>query len=114
MDGTWPAYYLAEALYLAAVVEFGLENEETCEQFVTSYFDLASVANGSNRADAILLRLWACLERPPNPLLSIKSSPNFESLCKRRGMGTHSHSHVILGSEYKFTGALEFKKKTRW
>jgi len=74
--GIWPAYYLPEALYLAAMVEFGLDDQDECGQYLESYFDLADPLD-RNRADATLLNIWAQNQRPPRP-------PTLQALCSQQ------------------------------
>ncbi|KAL7554604.1 hypothetical protein ACHAWF_018099 [Thalassiosira exigua] len=72
-NGVWPGYYLPEALFLASVVQFGLGIKDVCGDYLAAYFDVAQ-ANDRNRADAMLLRLWANDEFPPTP-------PTLQFLC---------------------------------
>jgi len=74
-NGTWPPHYLPEAQYLAAMAEFGQRSRPACAQLLRGYFELAHALN-RNRADALLLQLWAEGHALPHP-------PSLRLLCRR-------------------------------
>jgi len=74
-NGTWPPHYLPEAQYLAAMAEFGQGIRPACAQLLRGYFELAHALD-RNRADALLLQLWAEERALPHP-------PSLRLLCRR-------------------------------
>jgi len=74
-NGTWPPHYLPEAQYLAAMAEFGQVSRPACSQLLRGCFELAHALD-RNRADALLLQLWAEGCALPHP-------PSLRLLCRR-------------------------------
>lgn len=93
VHGVWPAYYLPEALFLASMAEFGLDNREACDRYLASYFDLASPMD-RNRADATLLRLWARDKKPPRP-------PTLQRLCTQQLLKMRAGGENTVGYDDK-------------
>jgi hypothetical protein len=59
----WPFFFTTEALYLKALVSFGLENHHECTQALKSYHQLAHYYD-HHQHDAAMLSLWATRATP--------------------------------------------------
>jgi len=64
-NGFWSMFYLPEALYMSAVIQFNLGEKESCRAKINEYFSFAHPLD-RNYANAKLLSLWAYSDCVPS------------------------------------------------